>query len=61
MLAATLANCPAVYLVWVVLTLLVFPLYSFSAKELAPTEDQGVVFGKVRAGQRDDGAADAKH
>ena len=47
MLATTLANRPAVYVVWVVLTLLVFPLYSFSAKELAPTEDQGVVFGKV--------------
>ena len=47
MLATTLANRPAVYAVWAVLTLLVFPLYSFSAKELAPTEDQGVVFGKV--------------
>jgi multidrug efflux pump len=47
MLATTLANRPAVYAVWIVLTLLVFPLYSFSAKELAPTEDQGVVFGKV--------------
>src|SRR3954453_22069431 len=47
MLAMTLANRPAVYGVWAVLSLLVFPLYSFSAKELAPTEDQGVVFGKV--------------
>src|SRR5262249_36516228 len=47
LLAATLANRPAVYGVWIVLTLLVFPLYSFSAKELAPTEDQGVLFGKV--------------
>ena len=47
MLAATLANRPAVYIVWGVLSLLVVPLYLFSGKELAPTEDQGVVFGKV--------------
>ena len=47
MLAVTLANRPAVYVVWGVLSLLVVPMYMFSAKELAPTEDQGVVFGKV--------------
>ena len=47
MLAVTLANRPAVYIVWAVLSLLVVPMYLFSAKELAPTEDQGVVFGKV--------------
>jgi multidrug efflux pump len=47
MLAGTLANRPAVYIVWGVLSLLVVPMYLFSAKELAPTEDQGVVFGKV--------------
>ena len=47
MLAVTLANRPAVYIVWGVLSLLVVPLYMFSGKELAPTEDQGVVFGKV--------------
>jgi multidrug efflux pump len=47
MLASTLANRPAVYIVWGVLSLLVVPMYLFSAKELAPTEDQGVVFGKV--------------
>src|SRR5580693_5215025 len=47
MLAGTLANRPAVYIVWGVLSLLVIPMYLFSAKELAPTEDQGVVFGKV--------------
>jgi multidrug efflux pump len=47
MLAVTLANRPAVYIVWGVLSLLVVPMYLFSAKELAPTEDQGVVFGKV--------------
>src|SRR5262249_24954212 len=47
MLAVTLANRPAVYVVWGVLSLLVVPMYMFSAKELAPTEDQGVVFNKV--------------
>ncbi|HET6280428.1 MAG TPA: efflux RND transporter permease subunit, partial [Polyangia bacterium] len=47
MLAATLANRPAVYIVWGVLSLLVAPLYMFSAKELAPIEDQGVVFGTM--------------
>ncbi len=47
MLAVTLANRPAVYIVWGVLSLLVIPMYMFSAKELAPTEDQGVVFNKV--------------
>ena len=47
MLAVTLANRPAVYIVWVVLSLLVIPMYMFSGKELAPTEDQGVVFNKV--------------
>jgi multidrug efflux pump len=47
MLAVTLANRSAVYIVWGVLSLLVVPMYMFSAKELAPTEDQGVVFGKV--------------
>jgi multidrug efflux pump len=47
MLATTLANRPVVYTVWVVLSLLVVPMYMFSAKELAPTEDQGVVFGTI--------------
>src|SRR5450755_910874 len=47
MLATTLANRPAVYIVWGVLSLLVIPMYMFSGEELAPTEDQGVVFTKV--------------
>jgi multidrug efflux pump len=47
MLATTLANRPAVYAVWAVLSLLIVPMYMFSGKELAPTEDQGVVFGTV--------------
>jgi multidrug efflux pump len=40
----TLANRPAVYIGWAVLTLLTIPMYMFSPGELAPNEDQGVVF-----------------
>ncbi len=35
----------AIYVAWVVVSLLAFLMFSQSAKELAPTEDQGVVFG----------------
>ena len=45
----TLSARPAVYLVWVVLSLLAFVLYSQAPGELAPSEDQGVVFGIVEA------------
>lgn len=45
----TLQNRKAVYLFWVCIALLCFPLYSMSPKELAPTEDQGVIFGIVDA------------
>ncbi len=44
-LAATLNARPAVYLVWVVVSLCTIPMYMFSPKELAPTEDQSVIFG----------------
>jgi multidrug efflux pump len=46
-LAGTLRMRPAVYTVWITLTLLIAPLYMFSGKELAPNEDQGVVFGAI--------------
>jgi multidrug efflux pump len=36
-----------VYVVWIVLSGLAFLMFSQSAKELAPTEDQGVIFGIV--------------
>jgi multidrug efflux pump len=38
---------PAVYTVWVVLTLMIIPMFNFAAPELAPTEDQGLVFSPV--------------
>ena len=34
---------------WAIVALLIVPFYLFSQKELAPTEDQGVVFGIVQA------------
>jgi multidrug efflux pump len=43
-LAATLRVRPAVYIVWIVLTLCTVPMYLLSPTELAPNEDQGVVF-----------------
>src|SRR3569833_1954826 len=48
-LDGTLAARPAVYIVWIVLSLLTVPLYMFANKELAPSEDQGVVFGYVQS------------
>jgi multidrug efflux pump len=48
-LDATLAARPAVYVVWVVVSLCAVPMYVMSAKELAPVEDQGVIFGILDA------------
>jgi multidrug efflux pump len=46
-LGATLAARPAVYLVWVVVSLCTIPMFMFSPKELAPSEDQSVLFGII--------------
>jgi multidrug efflux pump len=48
-LDATLSARPAVYVVWIVLSLLTIPLFILAPKELAPTEDQGFVMGIVEA------------
>jgi multidrug efflux pump len=48
-LDGTLSARPAVYIVWVVLSLLAIPLFMFAPKELAPTEDQGFIMGIVEA------------
>jgi len=45
----TLRTRPAIYAVWVALSLAVIPMFSMSARELAPTEDQGVIFGILDA------------
>src|SRR5262249_7503983 len=47
LLGATLNYRPAVYAVWIVLSLLILPLYNFSPGELAPHEDQSFVFGAI--------------
>ena len=46
-LGGTLNARPAVYLVWVVVSLCTIPMYTFSPKELAPVEDQSVLFGII--------------
>ena len=38
-----------IYCGWAVLTLMCLPMFVLSPKELAPTEDQGVIFGIVDA------------
>ncbi len=48
-LSNVLSARSAVYAVWIVLTLLVPLLWMFSPQELAPAEDQGVIFGIVDA------------
>jgi multidrug efflux pump len=45
----TLADRGSVLWLWAIVVALMLPLYQFSDKELAPMEDQGVVFGIVQA------------
>ena len=45
----TLQDRPVVLVVWAIVVVLAVPFYMFSQKELAPMEDQGVVFGIVQA------------
>ena len=49
LLDATLAARPAVYTVWIAVSLAALPMFIMSAKELAPVEDQGVIFGILDA------------
>jgi multidrug efflux pump len=46
-LAATLRNRGLVYTVWITLAVVLIPMYMFSPAELAPNEDQGVVYGAL--------------
>ncbi|MDQ6893846.1 MAG: efflux RND transporter permease subunit [Acidobacteriota bacterium] len=48
-LTSTLNYRAVVFVLWGIVTLLILPFYMFSQKELAPTEDQSVVFGIVQA------------
>jgi multidrug efflux pump len=49
LLDTTLDSRPAVYMVWIVVSLLTIPMFTMSPKELAPTEDQGVIFGIIES------------
>ncbi|HZM70816.1 MAG TPA: efflux RND transporter permease subunit, partial [Candidatus Cryosericum sp.] len=49
LLSGTLAARPVVLTLWGIVVALMVPFYLFSQRELAPTEDQGVVFGIVQA------------
>jgi len=49
MLTGTLNYRPVVLTVWIVVAVLMIPLYMFSQRELAPAEDQGVVFGVIQS------------
>jgi multidrug efflux pump len=48
-LSETLAYRPVMFVLWGTAILLIVPFYLFSQRELAPNEDQGVVFGIVQA------------
>jgi len=48
-LASTLNYRPVVLVLWAIVVLLMVPFYMFSQRELAPAEDQGVVFGVIQA------------
>jgi multidrug efflux pump len=49
MLSGTLHYRPVVLTLWAIVLLLIVPFYMFSQRELAPTEDQGVVFGVIQS------------
>lgn len=48
-LAGTLRYRPVILTLWAIVVLLIVPFYMFSQRELAPAEDQGVVFGVIQA------------
>ncbi|HUN90191.1 MAG TPA: efflux RND transporter permease subunit [Terriglobales bacterium] len=48
LLSGTLRYRPVVLTLWILVMALIVPFYMFSAKELAPQEDQGVVFGVIQ-------------
>jgi multidrug efflux pump len=49
LLSGTLRYRPVVLTLWVIVAALTVPFYMFSQHELAPAEDQGVVFGVIQA------------
>jgi multidrug efflux pump len=49
MLGGTLRYRPVVLTLWLLVAVLMVPFYQFSQHELAPAEDQGVVFGVIQS------------
>ena len=49
MLTSTLRYRPVMLVLWAIVALLMVPFYMFSMRELAPSEDQGVIFSIVQA------------
>jgi multidrug efflux pump len=49
LLTGTLNYRPMVFVLWAIVAALMIPFYLFSQKELAPREDQSVVFGVIQA------------
>jgi multidrug efflux pump len=49
LLFGTLQYRPVVLVLWGIVVLLIVPFYMFSQRELAPAEDQGVVFGVIQS------------
>jgi multidrug efflux pump len=48
LLTGTLQYRPVVLVLWAIVVALIVPFYVFSQRELAPPEDQGVVFGVIQ-------------
>src|SRR5271165_417438 len=49
LLSGTLQYRPVVLTLWAIVAVAMIPLYMFSQHELAPSEDQGVVFGVIQS------------
>ncbi len=49
LLAGTLRFRPVVLTLWIIVALLMVPFYMFSQHELAPAEDQGIVFSIIQS------------
>ena len=49
LLSGTLQYRPGVLTLWAMVAVLMIPFYMFSQRELAPAEDQGVVFGVIQS------------
>ena len=49
LLSGTLKYRPVVLTLWAIVAVLMIPFYMFSQRELAPAEDQGVVFGVIQS------------